>query len=307
MTDVDFLEWRTRGIGASDIAGILNISPWASPFSVWASKTLGTRNGDSGGSEAMHWGKLLEDAIITETARRLGGEAYGFQTRCELTSFPLARATVDAFYRDSDGTEGVIEAKTTGEPYWHDVPEYYEAQVLWQLEVTGRAYGWVAALHNGRKLSLWRIDAQPDLQKRMVAAAERFWRTYVETGIPPAVDGNPGTGAALESLYREVEAGAIELDSYTSELERLREVRATQKTLGEEQNQLENTIKAALGTHETGTVNGRVAVTWKTQKTRRVSLDILRDKYPREAAECETITEFRRFIVKPLAKVADED
>ena len=39
MTDrAEWLAWRRSGIGASDVAGILGISPWASPFTVWADK-----------------------------------------------------------------------------------------------------------------------------------------------------------------------------------------------------------------------------------------------------------------------------
>ena len=42
MERTDWLAWRRKGIGASDIAGILGISPWASPWSVWADWILST-------------------------------------------------------------------------------------------------------------------------------------------------------------------------------------------------------------------------------------------------------------------------
>lgn len=45
MTDDDraeWLEWRRNGIGATDVAGILGVSPWASPWSVWADKCAPT-------------------------------------------------------------------------------------------------------------------------------------------------------------------------------------------------------------------------------------------------------------------------
>mgnify|MGYP000308297088 CR=1 FL=1 len=34
----DWKLWRRGGLGASDLPAILGISPWASPFSVWADK-----------------------------------------------------------------------------------------------------------------------------------------------------------------------------------------------------------------------------------------------------------------------------
>jgi predicted phage-related endonuclease len=34
----DWLEWRRGGIGGSDVAAILGVSPWRTEFDVWASK-----------------------------------------------------------------------------------------------------------------------------------------------------------------------------------------------------------------------------------------------------------------------------
>ena len=309
MTNSDFHEWRSRGIGASDIAGILNLSPWSSPYSVWASKVLATTGGGTSGSmEAMRWGKLLEDAVIDEAARRLNVYAYGQQTRCTHPDYEWARATVDAFCKDDD-TEGVIEAKTTSDYRWYEVPVYYEAQVLWQLAVTGRSFGWLAALHAGRKLSLWRIDEQPALQRAMLDTGREFWESFIVPGVPPPVDGLSGTGDALDAVYAETVPGATVAfdDEYAETVAALRRVRGDIRTLEEDRDLLENRIKAALGTAESGTVDGRVVVTWKAQHSRRIDLDLLRERYPTEAASCETITDSRRFLIKGLPKSAKRD
>src|SRR6185312_7373300 len=137
LPDNDWHEWRSRGIGASDIAGVLGISPWQSPYSVWTSKALGVSS-ESSNAEAMRWGTLLEGAILAEASRRLSITIHGEQTRCEHKRYPWARATVDGFFADEDGDNGVIEIKTTSEPRWHEVPQHYQAQVQWQLEVTDR-------------------------------------------------------------------------------------------------------------------------------------------------------------------------
>jgi putative phage-type endonuclease len=304
MTDTEYLDWRSRGIGASDIAGILEISPWDSPYSVWASKVINA-SGDGTGSnmEAMKWGKLLEDVIITEAARRLDCLAYGQQTRCEHSEIPWARATVDAFCRESDAGEGVIEAKTTGDPYWHELPAHYEAQVLWQLEVSGRAFGWVAALHAGRRMSLWRVERQPELQRAMLDAARIFWDKYVIPRVPPIIDGFPGTTDTLNAMYSSSDKNlSIELDALGDELDALKRVRKDIATLERDRDRLENTVKAAMERAEIGTLGGKEVVTWKSRTTRRVDLDTLREKYPAEAAACETVTESRTFLVKGVAK-----
>lgn len=295
----EFLEWRARGIGASDIAGILGVSPWNSRYSVWLSKVFDANAGEASNAEAMKWGKLLEDAVISEAARRLGVRAYGLQTRCEHEAYPWARCTVDAFCEDERGEGGVIEAKTTGENHWSDLPEYYEAQVLWQLEVTGRSYGWVAALHNGRKMSLWRVDARPDLQDGLIDAARYFWERFVLTGAPPPLDGAEATTDALNTLYGESDAGTtVPLDAYADKIAALYRLEHDVKTLSKDADKLKNEIKAVLGRGEVGTLDGMPAVSWKSYRARRIDLDALRAKYPREAADCETVSESRRFTLK---------
>ena len=36
----EWLQWRRGGLGGSDIAGVLGLSPWSSPWSVWADKVI---------------------------------------------------------------------------------------------------------------------------------------------------------------------------------------------------------------------------------------------------------------------------
>lgn len=304
----EWLEWRSRGIGASDVAGILGISPWTSRYSVWLSKVYDANAGEAANREAMKWGKLLEDAIIDEAANRLGVTPYGLQTRCEHPKYPWARCTVDAFCEDDAERHGVIEAKTTGENYWQDLPDYYEAQVLWQLEVTGLSYGWVAALHNGRKMSLWRVDANPDLQAVMMLAAQTFWERYVLPGAPPPLDGSDATTEALNTRYVRSDAGAtVELDSYRDTVADIARLGRQIKDLERNRNRAENLIREAMGRAEVGTIDGAPVVTWKSFRSRRIDLDKLRAEYPREAGDCEVITEARRFTLKRPSKKAESE
>jgi putative phage-type endonuclease len=303
MTTADWLEWRARGIGASDIAGILGISPWQSPFSVWATKVFDPGRGgeEPSNAEAMRWGTLLETAILSETERRLGISTYGEQTRCTHPTREFALCTVDAFYRDDDEDDGVVEVKTSADFTWYEVPPYYEAQVQWQLEVTGRKRAWLACLHNGRKLSLWRIEAAPDVAAKMLDIAERFWYDNVCAGVPPAVDGLEGTTEALRARYATPDPGTtIAVDELEPTLQRLREIRAEIKLLEATGAELENQIKAAMGRNETATIGGEPVVTWRARTTKRVDLDLLRTEYPDEATDCTVETTTRVFLLKKV-------
>ena len=59
-------ELRTRGIGGSEIAAVVGLSPWQSRFSLWHLKrgNIGKQNVNAG----MHWGTLLEPVICDHFA-----------------------------------------------------------------------------------------------------------------------------------------------------------------------------------------------------------------------------------------------
>jgi putative phage-type endonuclease len=294
-------EWRARGVGASEVAGVLGISPWASPYSVWQAKVGGGDSGTSGNVEAMRWGQLLEQAILTECERRLGFSVYGQQTWCTHREHEWALCTVDAFY--SDGTDhdphGVIEVKTTSDPRWYDVPDHYAVQVQWQLEVTDMQHAWLACLHNGRRLSLWSVDRDRELGADLLAVVGDFWARHVLGGEPPPVDGTTATTAAIARRFATTEPELVaDLSALAPQIDRLRELRELGKAVDSERVEIENAVKEALGPAEAGDVDGQRAVTWKTATSRRVDLDRLRDEHPDIAAECSTETTTRRFLLK---------
>jgi putative phage-type endonuclease len=298
-------ERRRGGIGSSDIAGILGISPWATPYTVWVEKM----GHGSPGSERMRWGNLLENVVLDEAARRLGVAISGRQVEAKHREAPHALATLDAVYTDNpDGTDdGALEAKTSGGGRWDGVPVYYEAQVQWQLEVRDLPVAWVACLHSGQKLTLWKVDRDEDIGRGMLTVAEQFWRSHVETGIPPAVDGSPATAGAIARRYEAtVPELAADLGTLAPQLDRLREIHAEQAALKTERGQIENEIKAFIGAAEAGQVYGETAVTWRAQTSRRIDVERLRDEHP-DIAEQYTISKSsRRLLLKTSGGDNDE-
>ena len=65
-----WLELRRMGIGASDIAAVVGISPWSTPHQVWISKTTPDAP-EPMTNEDMEWGLRVEGLILDETAERL--------------------------------------------------------------------------------------------------------------------------------------------------------------------------------------------------------------------------------------------
>src|SRR5205823_13949319 len=64
-------EWhaaRARGLGGSEIAAVLGLSPWESKFSLWHRK-MGLAS-PVVETDEMYWGKLHEPTILAEWNRR---------------------------------------------------------------------------------------------------------------------------------------------------------------------------------------------------------------------------------------------
>jgi len=301
----EWLAWRTRGIGASDIAGILGISPWQTPYSVWQSKIGGGSGGTSGDAEYLRWGSLLEDAILTETQRRVRITILETQPRCTHPEHQWALATPDAKYADdpeATAPTGVVEAKTTSESRWDDVPAHYQAQVQWQLEVTGLDHAWIACLHNGRRLTLWSLERDPAIGADLLEVAGDFWTRHVQRGEPPPVDGRAATTEALNRRWPStVPEMTADLDSLAEEIAQLRDIRAAEKDLAADRAALENLIRAELGPAEAGTIGGVIAVTWRTHTRRSIDTSRLRDDHPELAAGYTTET-----TVRPLRLAGQE-
>jgi integrase/recombinase XerC len=143
-------EWRGRGLGASDVGAVLGISPFASAFTVYAEKAEGvsvfTEN------EATDFGKRAEKMLAEWFHDRTGLHVVGEQTWCSHREHAWCRATVDGFVAESEDSAladalGVWEAKTTGASSWAEMPPHIQAQVQWQLFVTGMEHAWVSTLH----------------------------------------------------------------------------------------------------------------------------------------------------------------
>ena len=71
MSNEEWLKWRKKGLGGSDIAAILGISKWSSAIDIWLQKTNQTFD-ETIENEAMTWGKILEPVIREQFKQRTG-------------------------------------------------------------------------------------------------------------------------------------------------------------------------------------------------------------------------------------------
>lgn len=284
----EWLDWRRSGIGASDVAGVLGISPWASPYSVWADKMGFTPDDEA--TEQQLLGLALEPAINAMFHERTGLYVAGAQTRVEHPIRRWMRATLDGFVVESSSSAiedalGNLEAKTTidSPAMWEEaIPNQYVAQTQWQMFVTGAQRTWIAALHAsfGLKFRIYEVERDEADIAFIVERVTRFWNDHVVTGVPPEVDGHRATSDALRAIPVDPDA-EVDLDDRTAGLiDSLRHLKTDAKLLDEQITARENAVKAAMGACTEAFVNGERVATWRTQCRTGLDVKALRKEMP---------------------------
>ncbi len=96
----NWLRERKKGIGGSDVAAVLGLSPWRTPLDVFNDKTAETVD-EKPQSDAAHFGTILEDVVADEFARRTGFKVVRFNKTltqnpgCHGGGVGWARANLD--------------------------------------------------------------------------------------------------------------------------------------------------------------------------------------------------------------------
>lgn len=207
LSRTDWLAVRRTGIGGSDAAAAVGLSPYKSQLELWLEKT--GRDADlpkpdpNDTAEPVYWGTLLEPIVAAAYTQQTGNRVRKVNAVLQHPTLPFMLTNLD---REVVGVADVqiLECKTAGESgarHWKEgVPEYIALQVQHQLAVTGKQAADVAVLLCGQKLEVHRIERDDDLIARLVGLEAQFWR-HVETDTPPPADGSESADRALRCLY----------------------------------------------------------------------------------------------------------
>lgn len=198
----DWIKKRSEGIGASEIAAAIGISPFMSTLDLWKIKTGRKKPKDLSGDPRVEFGKNVEQHIrgifLLEHPEYKG--TYNEFDILYQTEHPFIRATLDGELEEiSTGRLGILEIKAvecTKKVQWEKwqgkVPDYYYAQLLHQLCAAGSEYqfSYLSAKIKGlsgdsslRNYEYEREEAQGGIDW-LLDKAERFW-WYVENDTMP--------------------------------------------------------------------------------------------------------------------------
>lgn len=190
-----WLEARRKGVTASEIAVIMGLSPYSSPYALYHQK-LGILPGEPDSPE-KRFGRFIEEYVAGEFAAAHpefavlgdGRSLYASSERPWMMATP-DREVGEVVDTDSctcgagpmgyygmherhcglelNGRVAVLECKTDGgsdewgEPGTDEVPVHYRAQAIWQMDVMGVSTAYVACLRM----------MQRDVREYVIAHAE---------------------------------------------------------------------------------------------------------------------------------------
>ena len=105
-----WLAWRRAGIGGSDVAGILGLSPWASAYSVWVSKVTELVDEDN---ERFEFGRRAEPMLAEWFHDRTGLFVAGEQSWCSHLEHALTQRALHRSTGSSSSTTAALGSSTT--------------------------------------------------------------------------------------------------------------------------------------------------------------------------------------------------
>lgn len=207
----DWLLSRLNGIGGSEAAAVLDLSPYKTKAELWREKTGKATAEDISEKPYIKYGKAAEKHIRELFALRNPQYTVDYAEFDIIRNdeYPFIFATLDGTLTDKDGRKGILEIKTTeirrraDWDEWNDwsgaerIPMQYYCQVLHQMIATGFDFAIVCAevRHYRRKGDMFqtvttlhryidRSEVEDDLS-RLKQAEIDFWQNVKDGKEPP--------------------------------------------------------------------------------------------------------------------------
>lgn len=312
----EFLARRQSGIGGSDLAALLGLSPYKTPFQLWQEKTGRFQPEFSPEQEErMHWGNVLEDVVAKHYAELRGCKVQRINAQMAHRDWPViignvdrvrvtegSRARWDAEAGRVLGADAVLEVKTAsafaasdgiewGEAGTDQVPQHYWLQVQHYLGIAGLGWADLAVLFGGQQFRTYTIHADTALHNDLFEQASAWWQRHVVADCPP--DPTTETEARLAWISHRAGKSVIITSEVAQAVEDLRYVKSQIKSLEEEEQLLRDLICPAFGDAEVLTHAGQKLATWKANKpSQKTDWKTLATAvgFTAELAEAHTIT-----------------
>jgi putative phage-type endonuclease len=261
-----FDEERRSCITSTDVAGILGLSRWATPLSIYQSKI--DPQEERAPSIAMWLGNEMEGIVsrlytgATNNRVRADNRFYRHPVYNWLGAHLDRRVVGDP--------KLIVELKTRGSMTgWGDdgsdvVPPDVWCQVQTQIFVTGAREAHVATLFSSRAYRTYSILPDPNFETLIVPDLRRFWQDHVLAGVPPEPTGRDVDTAIIHALGG---GSSGNLRSATPEqeevIERLRLAKVAREAAELAEAEAKNRVEVLIGVDYDGIIGSFGTVYWR--------------------------------------------
>ena len=243
MNREQFLLDRKLGIGGSDVAAIMGLSPWATALDVFRDKTNPELALDEP-NEDMQRGIRVEKYILQEYSERSEVQLDTNVPTIIDPQYPFMRANIDA---QVIGQNVVVEAKSTKAPIssWESgIPEYYKTQVAYYAMLTNAERVDVPVLFSGWKYACFTYWRDETFEAEIKTSVINFWENHIVKNIPP----QPTSAEELMIAYPKLEEKTITADNDMREkVYQLQEASEQRKALEKQEKKLKTEIQCFMG------------------------------------------------------------
>lgn len=297
MNRQEWLEKRKTGIGGSDCATVLGVSPWKTALELYYEKVGLVEPEDISNKESVKMGNMLEPVVYELFCENNISDDLTSPVRSRIVpysgdgilflrhpDYDYMTASPDAMIHYEDGTVEGVEFKTTSfrnADQWADgnVPYHYQLQCQHYMAVTGCKRWHIACLIGGQKYVQTVIERDEELITYIALKEKEFWDA-VQNKIPPEWDGSDSAWDIIKGLYPESNADIIDLSthedvgellaSYECIKEDIAELDVKKKIMQASLDKIKQELISILGSNEGGKYGDKL-IQYKSV-TRRESL-----------------------------------
>lgn len=257
----EWLEERKKSLGGSDVASVLGMNEYSSPYTVWAEKT-----GKLPPFEGNEWTKLgndLEFYVAQRFCEASGLKVVNDNTTWRNDKYPHLHANID---RRVVGMRAGVECKLTSEfnakKYKNgEFPDRFYAQCVEYLAVTELERWFLAVLIYGKGIKIYQMTRIPNDEvpewceasvyvddgeiEAMVKATADFWE-YVKSDEAPMTDGSDSTSETLRTIYPESNGDTVSLMAFETDLQQYMTLKEAIDGIKKQQEEVANRIKSYM-------------------------------------------------------------
>ena len=281
-------------IGGSDVAAILGLSRYRTPYEVWDEKKNG--NNPFTGNQFTEWGTRLEPIIIQKFQDDNEVEVFDNNKKFIHPDYPFLGCHPDGLFKKKGETK-LLEVKTVGSnayKHWgNDLPLEYYCQVQHNMMVTfTKSAVFAYFVLDDRFYDEITINYDTEYIAKQMDFLIDWWTRYVEGDeIPTKIVTDYEKDSPEKSI---VEADEDALNAYNN----LVTIKGKIKDLADLKDTYEVKLKEKIGEHTEMMHGLETLATWRPSV--RVSLNTkkLKEEQPEMFLKYAQETKYRTFLIK---------